>query len=244
MNRVRGDPSPLLGLDGVAGLSGKRCFCSWSGGKDSCLALHRAMRAGANVECLVNMLVEDGDRSRSHGLRTGVVQAQANSMGLGLAGAATSWDEYEANFVRVLRDLKEEGVEAGVFGDIDLQEHLDWERKVCDAVGMVAALPLWQGDRLALIREFVAAGFETRIVALREDALPPELLGSVLDLELAEEFERRGVDPCGENGEFHTVVTDGPCFRRPVAIMPGERVRRDGHWLLDFELRDGPSRPD
>jgi len=179
------------------------------------------------------MFAEDGERSRSHGLRAGIIRSQADNLGLRLAAAATSWNDYESNFIRILRDLKDQGIEAGIFGDIDIQEHLEWEQKVCDAADMASALPLWQGERLSLVREFVNSGFETRVVAVRADALPPEFLGRVLDVELAEEFVRRGVDACGENGEFHTVVTDGPCFRRPIRIEPRERVQIGGVWLLD-----------
>lgn len=224
----------LLGRGSLTTLTGRRCAVSWSGGKDSCLAMHRAVQAGAHVDIIINMKIEGGERSRSHGLRSGVIEAQARELGVGLEGAETSWEDYEENFVSILRRLAADGVEAVIFGDIDLQAHLDWEEMVCRRAGLKPVLPVWQGERMALIREFVEAGFETRIVALKGALLSPDYLGRVLTLDLAEEFVRQGIDACGEDGEFHTVVTNGPLFRHPIELVPGVRVRREGYWFLDF----------
>jgi uncharacterized protein (TIGR00290 family) len=228
--------NPLLGGSNLQELHGKRCFVSWSGGKDGCLALYRAVRAGARVDVLVNMMVEGGQRSRSHGLRRSVIEAQASAMGFRLAGAATSWSEYEEHFIGILGTLKEEGIEAGIFGDIDLQAHLEWERMACRHAGMIPVLPLWQEERMTLVREFCEAGFETRIVAVRANALSPDHLGRRFTPALAEEFAGRGVDACGENGEFHTVVTNGPLFLNPIRVVSGKHVLRDGCWFLDFKV--------
>jgi uncharacterized protein (TIGR00290 family) len=237
--QVGGKTSALLGRDALVHIAGKRCMVSWSGGKDSCLAMYRAIRTGARLEVLVNMKVENGERSRSHGLRSGLIEAQAEAMGLTLQGVATSWENYEEQFSGILRRLKDQGIEVGIFGDIDLQAHLDWERMVCERVDMIPALPLWRGERMELVREFLDAGFETRIVALRAELLSPDYLGRVLTLDLAEEFAARGIDACGENGEFHTVVTNGPLFHKPIAILPGERVFKQGCWFLDFDAQSG-----
>lgn len=229
----------LLGREALQSIVGKRCAVSWSGGKDSCLAMYRVSQAGARIEALINMKVESGERSRSHGLHRDVVEAQARALGVGLEGAATSWKGYEENLVGILRRLAEAGIEAVIFGDIDLQEHLDWEEMVCRRVGLTPVLPLWREERLGLVREFVGAGFETRIVAVKEQLLPPDYLGRVLTLDLAEDFTRQGIDACGENGEFHTVVTNGPSFTHPIDLVPGERVLRDGYWFIDFEVKAG-----
>ncbi|NBB94757.1 MAG: diphthine--ammonia ligase [Planctomycetes bacterium] len=211
---------------------------SWSGGKDSCLAMHRAARAGARIEVLVNMKVEGGERSRSHGLRSGVIDAQAKAMGVRLDGMATSWDNYEANVVSILGRLVSEGIEAGIFGDIDLHAHLEWEEMVCGKAGLIPVLPIWQGGRMELVREFIEAGFRTHIVALRAELLSPNYLGRPFTLDLAREFQAAGIDACGENGEFHTVVTDGPLFQYPIEILPGRRVLKEGYWFLDFDVRE------
>src|SRR3954465_7019849 len=107
-------------------MTGRNLCCSWSGGKDSCLALYRALRGGRPLSCLVTMFTEDGERSRSHGLPKGVLEAQAASLGVPLLSAAASWDSYEAAFVELLRQAKASGAEAAVFGDIDIPGHREW----------------------------------------------------------------------------------------------------------------------
>ncbi len=233
----------LSGVDALGSLAGKRCAVSWSGGKDSCLAMYRATQSGAQVEVVVNMKVEGGERSRSHGLRSSLIEAQARAMGLRLKGRATSWKDYEIHFVQILRDLANDGIEAVVFGDIGLQAHLAWEEMVCRQAGMIPVLPLWHAGRMELVQEFVGAGFKSHIVALRAETLSPDYLGRLFTSELAQEFEAKGIDACGENGEFHTVVTSGPLFRQPIEIVPGERVQRERYWFLDFEVRTSGAPP-
>ena len=145
--------------------------CSWSGGKDSCLALYRAMQAGAEARFLLSMLREDGARSRCHGLEPAVLEAQAASLGIPLITRAASWDEYESVFADTLQELEATGVRAGVFGDIDLEEHRLWEEKVCGAAGLRAHLPLWKSNRLELLSEFIDLGFEASIVATNAEKL-------------------------------------------------------------------------
>jgi uncharacterized protein (TIGR00290 family) len=211
-------------------------FCSWSGGKDSCLALHRAGQAGAKPACLVTMMIEDGLRSRSHGLRQDVVEAQAAAMGLPLFCRATSWDEYESNFIDVLAEVRTHGVEVGIFGDIDLQAHRDWVERVCAAADMQAVLPLWNEPRLDMVRECIDAGIDCRIVSCKAELMGREYLGKSLTRELAESLESAGIDACGENGEFHTVVVAGPMFNIPLELEAGEVYEHGGHWALDYRV--------
>jgi len=109
----------------------EKFFCSWSGGKDSCLALHRAFKAGAKPAYLLTIISEDGVRSRSHGLRKDVLEAQASAMGIPLLMRCATWTEYEAVFIDALHEIGKQGVKSGVFGDIDFPPHLEWEEKVC-----------------------------------------------------------------------------------------------------------------
>jgi diphthine-ammonia ligase len=211
-------------------------FCSWSGGKDCCLALHRIAEVHGPPRALLTMLIEGGGRSRSHGLDVAVLEAQATALGVPLLLRATSWDDYRATFVAAARELAGQGVRAGVFGDMDTDAHREWEESVCREAGLAALLPLWGADRLDVVREFLARGWEARIVAARADALGPEFLGRVVSEELIEELIARGVDPCGEYGEYHTVVTGGPLFREPLRLIEGERLLRAGVWFLDFKL--------
>jgi len=205
--------------------------CSWSGGKDSCLALYRASRVGRPVQ-LFTMLDESGTRSRSHGLPPALLRAQAAALGLPLATGAATWENYEAEFIAALRRFEAADVRAAVFGDIDLEEHGAWERQVCAAAGLQACLPLWRNDRRELVTEFLDLGFRAVIVAVQEVKLSPRYLGRELTPELLAELEAEGVDLCGENGEFHTAVLDGPLFRQPVRLQRGEVRSQQGYSFL------------
>lgn len=221
----------------VEQIAGQSCFCSWSGGKDSCLALHRAMRAGAQPKFLVTMMNEAGERSRSHALPAQVIAAQGAALGIPAIVQSASWQEYERRLLAVLRDLPRQGVGFGVFGDIDIAEHAAWERRVCAEAGLQACLPLWQQPRLDLLREFLDLGFRATIVSLQADLLDQRYLGRVLDWGLINELIAAGVDPSGENGEYHTVVTAGPIFQSPLSLRFGERALHSGYWFLEVSLQ-------
>jgi len=156
-------------------------FASWSGGKDSCLALHRAMRAGGRPERLLTMLVEEGNRSHSHGLSLEVLRAQAAALGVPITFRATTWGDYERHFIGALKEFRAAGIEAGVFGDIDIGAHREWVERVCDEAGLAACEPLWRAERRALLEEFMDAGFVARVVMVRGGALGPDFLGRTLD---------------------------------------------------------------
>ena len=190
-------------------------LASFSGGKDSMLALHRARAAGAAVRWLLAMLEEDGLRLRSHGVPLALLQAQADALGLELVTAAASWDGYQAAFVSCLAQLAARGARTAVFGDIDLQPHRDWEEQVCAQVGIAPLLPLWAQQRIDLAREFLDLGFAARVVCVDSRRLADDYCGRLFDADFIASLPP-GVDACGENGEFHTFVFDGPGFSRPV----------------------------
>ncbi|MBN8868214.1 MAG: diphthine--ammonia ligase [Solirubrobacterales bacterium] len=211
-------------------------FCSWSGGKDSALALHEAIGLGVRPELLVTMMIEDGSRSRSHGLRRSVLEAQAEAMGLAIRFEAASWDGYERGFTNLIEGARKEGLGTGVFGDIDIEAHREWVEQVCGLAGVSARLPLWQLDRAEVMERVLEAGFAAMIVAVRDGVLPVELLGRVIDEDVLGELAAAGADLAGENGEYHSIVVDGPVFERPLDLTPGERVLRDGVWFLDLDI--------
>jgi diphthine-ammonia ligase len=218
-------------------LGGVPVFCSWSGGKDSALALHEAIETGAEPRFLVSMLSEGGERSRSHGLARELLAAQARAVGLSIRFGAATWSGYREEFIRIVGDgVATTGAEVGVFGDIDMDDHRDWEEEVCAEVGARVALPLWHRDRRAVADTLLASGFEAVIVAVRDGVLPPSMLGRTLDTELLDQVEAAGADACGENGEFHTFVVDGPLFDQPLAVESGERSLRDGVWFVDLQM--------
>lgn len=212
-------------------------YCSWSGGKDSSLALNLAIQDGARAGLLVTMLTEGGERSRSHGLRRELLEAQAASIGVPIAFAATTWDGYEEALTAELVAARQRGLLRGVFGDIDIDSHREWVERVAAAAGTTAVHPLWQRDRAELMHDVLGLGFRAVVVAVRDGVLPASLLGETIDAAMLEEFERAGVDLAGENGEFHTCVVDGPIFSHPIEVDRGETVLRDGVWFIDLSVR-------
>ena len=215
----------------------EHAFVSWSGGKDSCLAYYRAIRNGIKARYLLNMVREDGSRSRSHGLATEWLQMQAQAIGIPLVQRQTSWADYEAEFKKALLAFKDEGIATGVFGDIDLDEHRQWVERVCSECGITPRLPLWQESQDRLLREFIQMGFEAVVVAIKADLLGEEWLGRKIDLEfLADLAERKNdITLCGEAGEYHTFVINGPLFEKRIRIVEAERVLRDDRWFLDIK---------
>jgi len=193
-------------------------FCSWSGGKDACLAYYHAVQAGGKPCCLFTMLSEDGERSRAHALPLRILESQASSLGVSMVVGSAAWGGYEKVFVDQLWKFKEEGIEFGVFGDIDLEGHREWQEKVCATAGMKAYLPLWGRSRREIVAELVDLGFQAVIVAVDEEKMDRGYLGRVMDRPLMDELESNGIDVAGENGEYHTVITGGPLFQNPIAL--------------------------
>ncbi len=216
----------------------RKAFVSWSGGKDSALACYNAIKNDkVKVAYLLNMLSENGTRSRSHHLSVAVLKAQAEAMTIPIVQRQAAWGSYEEEFKKALAVFKEEGVQAGVFGDIDVQEHRDWVERVSSESGLNAMLPLWQRSRESLMDEFIAAGFKAVIVAVKLECMGSEWLGRQLDRQFAEDMKRLPqVDLCGENGEYHTFVYDGPLFKKPVVFAAGKKILEGKHCFLELKI--------
>jgi uncharacterized protein (TIGR00290 family) len=209
---------------------------SWSGGKDSCFAMYEASRKGIKPTILLNVLNEEGKISRSHGIPETVLQAQADTMSLPIHLISASWQDYEVKFTQALSTLQQRNnLSHAVFGDIDLDAHKDWEEKVCKQAGITAILPLWKRNRKELVLAMLEWGLKTIIVSC-QDAMGPNFLGKTLSLELIQELEEMGIDPCGENGEFHTLVLDCPLFHSPLDVQLGEKVLHNNYWFTTMEL--------
>jgi len=213
-----------------------KAFASWSGGKDGCLALYKAKQAGMDIRFLINMVSEDGERSCSHGIRATVIKNQATALGITIIQKPTTTDTYETIFINILKELKKKGVTAGVFGDIDFQPHREWDEKVCEAVGISCHLPLWQEDQTKLMEEFIDAGFKSVVVAVKADLLGKEVLGRTVDREFITYIKglNKNITPCGEAGEYHTLVIDGPIFKKRLEIIESEKVSRGEHHFLEI----------
>lgn len=190
-------------------------LCSFSGGKDSCLALWHAQRQGFDVRSLLVMCEENGTRSRSHALPRALLARQARALGLELCTRDASWSSYEAVFIEALKDFRSRGFSTAIFGDIDLQPHRDWEEKVCAAAQIEPVLPLWHRAREELAREVIDLGFRAVVVCVDSRYLPDDFCGRDYDASFLADLPA-GVDACGENGEFHTFVYDGPNFQGRV----------------------------
>lgn len=199
---------------------------SWSGGKDSCLALWRASQSGMLVRRLITAMDESGLSSRSHGIPPALLQAQGDALGIELRFYDTSWKTYEKKFIATLVDAREDGIDHAIFGDIDLVAHREWEEKVCAQAGLKAMLPLWEEPRRKLVDEFLALGFKAVVVCVNGNYLTPDFCGREFDAAFLADLPA-GVDACGENGEFHTFVYDGPAFRRAVAFRRDQVLRYD-----------------
>ena len=211
----------------------KQAFCSWSGGKDSCLALHRALRNGFDVSRLLTMFDETEDRSRSHAISRELIQAQADTLGIELVTANASWKNYESVFIEMLGKFQKQNITHGIFGDIDLQAHRDWEEKVCAAAEIEAVLPLWSENRRQMVDEFLAEGFKAVVVCVNENFLDAGFCGRIFDESFINDLPA-DVDACGENGEFHTFVFDGKTFKNPVKYEVAEIYRHE----LEFPSGD------
>jgi diphthine-ammonia ligase len=212
----------------------KKFASSWSGGKDSCYAHMLALREGMQPEILLNILNENGKISRSHAIPKEVLKRQANAVGLPLMTTPSSWQDYEKLFIDSLQKLKSTyHIDSVVFGDIDLQAHRDWEEKVCSAVGIKAILPLWKRDRKELVMEMIEAGIETYIVSCNA-AMGESFLGRKIDPEVISQLEKIGVDACGENGEYHTLVVNCPLFNEKIGVTFGKSVNHEGYWFIEM----------
>lgn len=210
----------------------------WSGGKDSALTLH-ALRADptVRVEGLVTTVTDPYDRISMHGVRHRLLTAQAAAIGLPLTeariSAGASNTEYESAFARALEVHRSRGVTRVAFGDLFLTDIRAYRERQLLSLGMTGLFPLWERDTRALAEEFIALGFRATLVCIDPRRLDASFAGRSFDADLLRDLPP-GVDPCGENGEFHTFVDDGPIFQVPVLCTTGVVVRRDGFVFCDL----------
>lgn len=214
----------------------RKIIVSYSGGKDSTLALDWAMKQGEVIGLLV-MMEEEGERSRSHATSSELVRIQANAIDLPVFEVSASWTTYETAFVEALKTAKEAGAEVLVTGDIDLLEHGLWHEQVAARAGLQLAMPLWQEGRKSIVTEVIEKGYRAIIVTINESlGMKESDLGRELSIEFMNELIERGIDPCGEQGEFHTTVIDGPCFQKALDVKFGQVVRQDPYVFLELTL--------
>jgi uncharacterized protein (TIGR00290 family) len=212
-------------------------FC-WSGGKDSAMALHALQSAhGRRVAALLTTVTEEYDRISMHGVRRVLLERQAASIGLPLHAVLIPPQcintTYEARMKGALNEHLHRGVQQVAFGDIFLEDLRAYRERNLAQLGMEALFPIWKRDTRELAREFLRLRFQAIAVCVDPRVLDSSFAGRVLDESFFADLPE-GVDPCGENGEFHTFVFDGPIFRTPVRYVAGERVLRDGFCFCDL----------
>ena len=213
-------------------------LCSWSGGKDSCYAFYMAVKKGYKPTLLLNVMNEFGNRSRSHGIPKEVLIAQANAIGFPIHFFSSTWADYETKYIKKLKELVEVyPVSYAVFGDIDIESHKAWEEKVSDAANLKAVLPLWQGDRRQLVLDMIDAGIKAVIVSCNND-LGSEFLGQTINIELVETLENMGIDACGENGEFHTLVVNAPFFKNKIQVEIKDKEIHNNYHFANLILKN------
>ena len=215
-----------------------KTLLAWSSGKDSAFALH-VLRQRQDVEVvgLVTTLNETHDRVAMHAVRRSLLEAQAEATGLPLTIVRIPYpcpnEIYEAAMAHVLAGARAQGIAAMAFGDLFLEEIRRYREQRMKDTGIAPLFPLWQRPTRALAEEMLACGLQARLTCIDPRVLPASFAGRAFDLTLLAELPV-GVDPCGENGEFHTFAWNGPMFRSPVAIRAGEVVARDGFVFADL----------
>ena len=208
----------------------------WSGGKDGALALIRARARGLDVTRLVNFFDPATDRVRFHATRSDVIKAQADAIGIEIRQLGIPWDRYEVAFRELLASLKAEGFTGVVFGDIHLADVRAWYEDRVRAAGLAHVEPIWSEPPAALLAEFVAGGSRAVVTCVDGKRLGTEWLGRIIDERFVAEIGATGVDPAGENGEFHSFTFAGPLFREPLRWRAGARRDEGTFAQLDIEL--------
>lgn len=217
---------------------GKKFVASYSGGKDSMLAIYRAIQMGMEPVALIITFNTDKKESWFHGIPERLLEEVSKSLNIPIRLIKTSGEAYAQNFEKELLFQKENGVEVCIFGDIDIEGHLRWCTERCEAVGIEAFFPLWQEERRALVEEFIEVGFKANITVVNTTRLSDEHLGKCLSKDIISSIVSEGADACGENGEYHTFVSDGPLFAYPVPFTYKDKVYSNHYAILPIRVKE------
>jgi uncharacterized protein (TIGR00290 family) len=215
-----------------------KALVAWSSGKDSAWALHEVRREGAlEVVGLTTTVTSEFGRVSMHAVREGLLDRQAAALGLPCRKVRIPWPcpnaVYEEEMGKVVRAAVAEGVTRVVFGDLLLEDVRAYREATLAGTGMEPVFPLWRRDTAALARDMIEGGLRATLTCVDPRRVPRALAGRTFDAALLAALPA-GVDPCGENGEFHTFAWAGPMFSRPIAVTPGEVVEREGFFFADL----------
>lgn len=214
---------------------GKKFIMSFSCGKDSTLALYRMIKKGNTPLGLLITVDKKLNRSWFHGVPEHLLNDISQSINIPLMLVKCKGEEYVDTFEKVLKEAKEQGAEACVFGDIDLEDHRTWCTDRCNTAGIEAIFPLWQEDREKLTYEFIDSEFKTVIKNVQLKWLNENFLGKVLTKNVVLAIKETGADPCGENGEYHTFVYDGPLFKTQIRFETEGNILTETHGYLNIK---------
>lgn len=203
-------------------------YFNWSGGKDSTLALYQVLQEGKfDIRYLLTTFNEEADRVSMHGVRNELMIAQANALNIPLKAvllpSSSDMKAYESVMNQAIEALKAEGITDCIFGDIFLEDLRTYREEKLSEAGISAHFPLWKQDTRDLVHQFIDLGFKTTVVCTDASKLSETFCGRIIDRDFIADLPET-VDPCGENGEFHTFVFDGPIFREALRFSPGEKV--------------------
>ena len=213
------------------------CAMAWSGGKDSMLALDRLKRMGSQIPLLVTLYDEESQRVRFHGTPLAVMVAQAAALGIPLRAYATTPTTFAAVFLTALDDLRAAGIPALAFGDIHLADVRAWYEERVRAAGLDHIEPLWGEPPTVLVHEVIERGYRAIITCIETARAPSAWLGCEITPALLADFAAHGIDICGERGEYHSLVIDGPAFHEPLAIQLGAIRTTNGFQQIDVQQR-------
>lgn len=208
-----------------------KSFFNWSGGKDSSLALYHALNNKSySIQKLLTNVNKQYRRVSMHGVREELLEQQAEAIGIPLQKLVLSDQptmlEYEEHMMQTMKQLQEEKFTHSIYGDIFLEDLKTYRETQLAKAGMSAVFPIWKRDTTELMHEFIDLGFKTIIVCVKAELLDASFTGRIIDKAFLQDLPDN-VDPCGENGEFHTFVFDGPIFKKPVSYKIGEKVFRE-----------------
>jgi uncharacterized protein (TIGR00290 family) len=213
-----------------------KLIASWSGGKDSCFALHKALQEGHKVQNLLIMM-QDKATSNFHMISSQLLDAQSEAIGIPIVKVPTTPQTYEEDFRKALQDAKKKGADGIITGDIyDVALHeAGWLDKITKEIGLTPVRPLWHRDTTEVLDDWIKEGFKATVVRVKKEFLGMEWLDRTLDRQFFNDLKKLGtVDLCGERGEYHTFVTDGPVFKKHIEIQETKTSTVNGWGRLEI----------
>ena len=204
-----------------------------AGARTVALACYLALGQGYKISHLVNFISQEFKRVSFHGTEARLIQLQSQAIGIPLLQKETTPNGYESEFKEAVKSLLPNGIKGMVFGDIFLDEHREWVERVCGELGIKAVEPLWNKRSEEVLADFIAAGFEAIIVSAKAELIDEDWVGRRVSRDFLNYLKGKNIDVCGENGEYHTLVINGPLFKRRIEIIETRTINRNNYWFLD-----------